>query len=109
MNSRKPKKISLDILERTLRLKFIPEHSTFFQKNLIIIILHNGHVVCSIEADVVHLGDEDGGHGDKQGRPVHVDRRADREDELGDAAVDSGFLQTLEADGESGCSVIMVT
>ena len=78
-------------------------------KYLIIIILHNGHVVGSIEADVVHLGDEDGGDGHEQRRAVHVDRRSDREDELPDTTINLGVLETLEVDWKSSCSVIMVT
>ena len=45
---------------------------------------HNGSVGAGVKGDIVHLGNEDGGDGDEEGRPVHVDRGADGKHELGD-------------------------
>ena len=67
--------------------------------------LHNSHVVSSVQLDVVHLGDEDGGDGDKERGAVHVDRGADGKNKLTNSFVDTSLLQTLETDGQSCCSV----
>ncbi len=64
--------------------------------------LHDGDVVSCRELLVVHLGDEDGGDGDEERGAVHVDRGADGQDELGDAAVHLGFVHAAEGDGQGG-------
>ena len=66
------------------------------------IYLHDGHVVRSIERDVVQLGDEDRGHGDEQGGAVHVDGGSDGHHELPDAPVHSGSVEALESDWQRG-------
>ena len=59
---------------------------------------HHGHIVHGAQLDVVHPGDEDGGHGDEQSRPVHVDCGADGENKLGDPRVNFVILHTTECD-----------
>ena len=66
------------------------------------IYLHDGHVVCTIERDVVQLGDEDRGHRDKERGAVHVDGGSDGHHELPDALVNPGPVQALESDWQSG-------
>ena len=64
--------------------------------------LHDGDVVCSVERDVVQLGDEDRGHGDKEGGPVHVDGGSDGQHELPNALVHPGSVETLQSDRQCG-------
>ena len=68
----------------------------------LIIYLHDGHAVCTSQMDVVQLGDEDRGHGDKQGGAVHVDSGSDGHHELPNALVNPGSVQALESDRQSG-------
>ena len=70
------------------------------------IYLHDGHVVCTIERDVVQLGDEDRGDRDKHGGAVHVDRGSDGHHELPNALVNPGSVQTLESHRQSGGAVM---
>ena len=65
--------------------------------------LHNGGVGPSVERDVVHLRDEDGGDSDKERGAVHVDRGADGQDKLGDARVHLVLvIHAAEGDGKCG-------
>ena len=43
---------------------------------------HHGDIVHGAQLDVVHLGNEDGGHRDEQSRPVHVDSCANGQNKL---------------------------
>ena len=52
--------------------------------------------------DVVQLGDEDRGHGDKQGGAVHVDGGSDGHHELPNALVNPSSVQAFESDRQSG-------
>ena len=70
------------------------------------IYLHDGHVVRSIERDVVQLGDEDRGHGDEQGGAVHVDGGSDGHHELPNALVHPGSVETLESHRQC-CGAVM--
>ena len=72
----------------------------------VMIYLHDGHVVCTIERDVVQLGDEDRGDRDKHGGAVHVDRGSDGHHELPNALVNPGSVQTLESHRQSGGAVM---
>ena len=67
-----------------------------------IIYLHDGDVVRTIERDVVQLGDEDRGHRDKESSAVHVDRGSDGHHELPNPLVNPGFVEALESDWKSG-------
>ena len=67
-----------------------------------IIYLHDGDVVRTIERDVVQLGDEDRGHGDKEGGAVHVDCGSYWHHELPNPLVNPGFVEALESDWKSG-------
>ena len=63
----------------------------------------DGEDLANAGVHVLHLGDEDGGHGLVQGRPVHVDGGADGEDEPGDPGVDAVLLlEAVHGDGERG-------
>ena len=68
------------------------------------VYLHHSDVVSSIQLDVVHLGDKDGGHGHKESGAVHVNGRSDGTNKLADPPINTGLLETLETDGESCCS-----
>ena len=68
--------------------------------------LHDGHVVCSIQRDVVQLGNEDRGDGDKHSGAVHVDGGPDGHHELPDALVHPGSVQALESHRQSGGAVM---
>ena len=70
------------------------------------IYLHDGHVVCSVERDVVELGNEDRGHGDKHSGAVHVDGGSDGHHELANALVHPGSVETLESHRQS-CGAVM--
>ena len=72
----------------------------------LIIYLHDGHVVCSVQGDVVQLGDEDRGDRDKEGGAVHVDGGSDGHHELPNALVNPGPIKALESHGESRGAVM---
>ena len=72
----------------------------------LIIYLHDGHVVCTSQMDVVQLGDEDRGHGDKHGGAVHVDGGSDGHHKLPNALVNPGSVEALESDRQS-CGAVM--
>lgn len=65
--------------------------------------LPDGDDLAEVHLHVVDLGDEDGGQGLVQRRPVHVDGGPHRQHEARDALVDPVvLLQTLEGHREGG-------
>lgn len=63
----------------------------------------NGEDLASVEFVVVQLGDEDSGHTLEDGCPIHVDSRADGEDEAADSLVHAIVLLHTLHHGRQGC------
>ena len=74
-------------------------------KNIHILYLHNSGIGASIERNVIHLSNKDGGNRDKQSCPIHIDCGSNRKDKLGDAWVNTVRFHATEIDGEC-CSTL---
>lgn len=63
----------------------------------------DGEDLSGVQLVVVELSDEDGGDALEDGRPVHVDRGADGEDEAADTFVHTVVLLTTFYHGGKSC------
>ena len=66
--------------------------------------LHHSSIWASIEWDIVHLSNEDGGHGDKECGTIHVDCCSYGENKLGYSRINMVLLHTPEGDGQGSSS-----
>ena len=65
--------------------------------------LHDGSVLPDAKWQLVHLGNEDGAHGDEERRAVHVDCGANGQHESGDARVHAALVvHAAEGDRQRG-------
>ena len=72
--------------------------------------LHDGDKLSCVQVNSVHLGDEDGSHGDKERRSIHIDRRSDGNDKLRNSWINMVvFMHAAECDWESSRSAISVS